>query len=224
MTGAAFAEIKQFDSIVYDPRELATNADNASANASGGGGGIRIGTFLHQRWSLELGVDAGSTTKQVLPNPYVSLPRGMPALRVPELSASTGFLSVATVVGFHPEKIGRVRLGYLGGFSFIRATHESELPDFIILSGSELVWTSGTFGFSSTSAGSSTPFIFPPPSLTTRTIRRIDNSPGAVLGLEASIDVTSKLAVVPDVRALTFSSAGRTVFLIRPGVGVRWSF
>ena len=221
LTGTAFAEIKQFDTIAYDPRVLATNADNASLDATGAGGGIRIGTFLHPRWSLEFAVDAGSTTKEVFPDPYGSI---RPAIRVAEVSASTRFLSVATVVGFHPEKIGRVRLGYLGGFSFVRATHESELPDFAILLGSQVVWTGGSFGSTSTSSGGLAPSIFPPPVITTRTIRQVDNSPGAVLGLEASIDVTGKLAVVPEIRALTFSSAGRTVFLIRPGAGVRWSF
>ena len=213
ITGTAFADIKQFDSVAYDRRELSA-ADPLSGDATGAGGGLRVGTFLHPRWSLELGVDAGSTTKQVFPNPYASFPRVMPALRVPDLSASTRFLSVSTVVGFHPPKIGRARLGYLAGFSFVRATHESELP--------EIAYAIGSIASGSTTLPSFTE-IFSRPTGTTR-LKRIDNAPGALLGFEAAIDLTAKLAVVPEIRAITLSTGGRTVFLIRPGVGVRWSF
>ncbi|HKY21179.1 MAG TPA: hypothetical protein VJM31_08175 [Vicinamibacterales bacterium] len=213
LTGAGFVEIKQFESVGYDPQQLALglDVDVASGNATGAGAGIRIGTFLDPRWSLELAVDAGSTTKKVFPHPFGFSPRF--ALRVPDVSASTRFLSISTVVGFHPQKVGRLRLGYLGGFSLIRGTHESELPDFSILS-----------GFTFTSITDQFVEIFPRLPTTTTTIRRIDNSPGALLGLEAAIDVTNKLAAVPEIRVLAFSSGGRSLFLIRPGVGVRWSF
>jgi hypothetical protein len=56
------------------------------------------------------------------------------------------------------------------------------------------------------------------------TLRRIDNSVGGVLGFEAAIDMTQRLALVPGVRAIVFSNEGQSVFLIRPEVGVRWSF
>jgi hypothetical protein len=52
------------------------------------------------------------------------------------------------------------------------------------------------------------------------------NAGAFALGVEAAIDLTPKLALVPEVRALVFSAPanGTTVFLIRPGVGVRWTF
>ena len=220
VTGTGFADIKRFDSVVYDPRVLAAASDPFSLDATGAGGGLRVATFLHPRWSLELAVDAGSATKQHFPNPYEALfPRT--TLRIPELSSSTRFLSVSTVAGFHSRKMSRVQLGYLAGFSFVRATHESELPEFMALTeigvGSvtaELILPSGRIS----------PTIFPPLPITTRTTRRIDNAPGLVLGFEAALDVASRLAIVPEVRALAFSTTGRDVFLIRPGVGVRWSF
>ncbi len=45
-----------------------------------------------------------------------------------------------------------------------------------------------------------------------------------VLGVEVAIDVVRHIAVVPELRAMTFSSvaSGPGTFLIGPGVGVRW--
>jgi hypothetical protein len=51
------------------------------------------------------------------------------------------------------------------------------------------------------------------------------NAGALTLGFDAAIDVTPRLAVVPEVRASTFSiGAGPTVFLIRPGLSARWKF
>jgi hypothetical protein len=215
VSGAAFADIKQFDSVEYDPFVLASG-DDFSLDATGAGGGIRVGTFLHPRWSLELAVDAGSRTTKDLPNPYTML--GSPStLRVPELSASTQFLTVSTIIGFHPVKRGRVHLGYLGGFSLVRGTHESALPDFRIL-------TTATSTSRSSGLGTSFPGIFPPINIGSRTLKLVDNSAGGILGFEAAIDLTTRLAAVPGVRAVVFSTSGRGVFLIRPEIGVRWNF
>jgi len=216
ISGAAFAEIKQFDSVTNDPRVLAGEADFA-LDATGAGGGVRIGTFLHPRWTLELAVDAGSKTRKAMPNPYVSILGSSTALRFPELAASTRFFTVSTIVGFHPAKIGRIQLGYLGGFSLVWGTYESELPDFRIL-------PAGSFTFSSNTSTVLLPTIFPPPNFGFRTIKRHENSAGAILGFEAAVDLTAHIAAVPGIRAVTFSNSGQTVFLFRPEIGLRWSF
>ena len=64
----------------------------------------------------------------------------------------------------------------------------------------------------------------PVPGITGQTVRRIDNSVGGVLGLEAAVDVTSRLAFIPGLRTIVFSNQGQSVFLIRPEAGVRWQF
>jgi hypothetical protein len=218
VTGAGFAEIKQFDRLQYDPRVLATD-DDFSQDATGAGGGLRVGTFLHPRWSLELGVEAGSKTRKTMPNPYfVILGSPQSSLRRPELAESTRFLTVSTVIGFHPPKVGRVRLGYLGGFTIVRGTYDSEVPDYSILpAGRVTLAPPGTIG-------QLVPTIFPPPEIRFSTIKRVDQAAGALIGLEASIDITEDLAAVPGIRAITFSNSGQTVFLIRPELGVRWNF
>jgi hypothetical protein len=216
IAGAGFADSKRFDSITNDPRVLASE-DDFSLDATGAGGGVRIGTFLHPRWTLELAVDAGSKTRKAMPNPYVSILGSSSALRFPELAASTRFFTVSTIIGFHPAKTGRIQLGYLGGFSFVRGTYESELPDFRIL-------PAGSFTFSSNTSTVLLPTIFPPPNFGFRTVKRVDNSAGAILGFEAAVDLTTRIAAVPGIRAVTFSNSGQTVFLFRPEIGIRWNF
>jgi hypothetical protein len=223
ISGIALADIKQFDSVEYDPRVLALGSVDSSLNGTAAGGGIRIGTFLHPKWSLELGVEAESRTTKNFPNPYEQLPTRSSTLRLPETSQSTTFVTVNTVVGFHPPKAGRVQLGYLGGFSFVRGTYRSTTPDFGILQ----TWSSsvtGSIGGISRSGPTFSPVILPPPNLTARTLRRTDMAAGGLLGLEAAVNLTSRLTIVPGVRTIIFSNLGQSAFLIRPEVGARWAF
>lgn len=225
IAGVGLADIKQFDSVEYDPRVLALSSVETSLNGTAAGGGIRIGTFLHSRWSVELGVEAESRTTKNYPNPYELLPTRSSTLRLPETSQSTTFVTVNTVIGFHPPKAGRIQLGYLGGFSVVRGTYRSAVPDFRILPAGFSASVTGSLGGVSNPVFSSiSPVIFPPPNLTTTTLRRTDMAAGGILGFEAAIDVTSRFAVVPGIRTVIFSNLGQSAFLIRPEVGARWSF
>lgn len=218
--GTALADIKQFDSIQYDPAALASVFAGESRNGIAAGGGLRVGTFVHPLWSLELSVDAGRKTTSRFRNPFESLPTRSSTLRLPELSSSTSFLTVSTVVGFHPQRMGRVRLGYLGGLSFVRGTYTSTVPEFFPMPTVDVdLIFSGSLSDVDLSR-----LTFPVPSFTPRTIRQIDNSAGGILGMEAAIDATSRLAIVPGIRTIVFSNRGQSVFLIRPEVGVRWTF
>jgi len=216
--GTAIADIRRFDSLELDPRILASLADISSRDGTAPGGGVRVGTFLHPRWSLELAVDAGSKSTSSLLNPVELLPSRSSTLRLPELETSSSFLTVSTLVGFHPEKMGRVRLGYLGGMALVRGTYESTLPDFSYLP-IEL-----PFMRSLSSIPGLASFTRSVPAITGGTLRRTDNSIGGVFGLEAAIDLSDHFAVVPGVRAVVFSNQGQTVFLMRPEAGVRWNF
>lgn len=211
ISGIALADIKQFDSVEYDPRVLALSSIGNSPNGTAAGGGIRVGTFLHPKLSVELGVEAESRTTKNFPNPYELMATRSSTLRLPETSQSTTFVTVNTVVGFHPPKAGRFQLGYLGGFSIVRGTYRSTTPDFRILPAGRALSSIG-------------PTIFPPPDFSATTLRRIDTAAGGLLGFEAAIDLTSRLTLVPGIRTIIFSNVGQSVFLIRPEVGARWSF
>lgn len=220
VAGVGFANIKQFDSIQDDPRALISAGNSTSLDGTAPGGGIRAGTFLHSLWSLEIGVESEARTTRTFENPYAEILRLYPtSLRIPEISGSTSFLTVNTVVGFHPAKSGRVRLGYLGGFSFVRGTYRSTLPAFDILATADAYFLDGSGVF--TGISSRIPTF---PDFRATTLRRTDNAAGAVLGFEAAIDMSRRWSVVPGIRTIVFSNGGQSVFLIRPEAGVRWSF
>jgi hypothetical protein len=218
VAGTATADIRRFDSIELDPRVLASFGDITSRDGIAAGGGLRIGTFLHRFWSLELAVDAGGRSTNALRNPIEALPSRSSTLRLPELSNSTRFLTVSTVVGFHPEKTGRVRLGYLGGLALVRGTYETTFARFSYIP-LELPLMSGLSRIPGLPS-----FTQIVPEITGQTLRHTDNSVGGLLGIEAAVDISRRIALVPGMRTIVFSNDGQSVFLIRPEVGVRWSF
>ena len=212
--GTVFADIRQFGgTTTLTPLVI----DDASRDATGFGGSARVGTWLHPRWTLEVSAEFSSRTSTTVNGPVIAIYPPVPPLA---LTSRTSFTSVTPMVGFHSAAGRRVRLGYLAGFSFVRATYRTEYPSFAI----------------PTPFSGGVSFTFPEPiGLTTRpssqastavslTNRR--NSGALTLGVEAAIDLTPGISVVPELRASTFStgSAGTGVFLIRPGVGARWKF
>ena len=215
--GTAIADIRRFDSLELDPRILASLADISSRDGTAPGGGVRVGTFLHPRWSLELAVDAGGKTTSSFQNPIDILPIRSSTLRLPELSTSSSFLTVSTVVGFHPEKIGP-RPPWLPRRNGVGQRHvRIDISDVLVHSDRAPVHDEAVSSIpglvSVTQAVSTT---------TGGTLRRTDNSVGGVFGLEAAIDLSDHFALVPGVRAVVFSSGGQSIFLIRPEAGVRW--
>jgi hypothetical protein len=224
VTGGAFSDIRQFGST---NDTYYGDALDFSLDATGAGGGLRIGTFLHPRWSVELGLDVGTSTTVDAPDPYVILAIYAPfPLPYPDLKTSTSFLTVSTVVGFHPPPHGRVRLGYRGGFGFVRGTYKSDYPDYGVLAAFSRT-TSTTLPTSPpVTRFDPLPTIFPAPRFQVSTLTQNHLAGAVILGFEAAIDITSHLAIVPEIRALAFSTPnnGPGVFLVRPGVGVRWGF
>lgn len=216
VSAGGFADIKRFGS-TNGTYYYSTPDGTMSLDGTGTGGSVRVGTSLIAQLSLELSIDVGARTSSTLPDPYRLLGIAQ-AVPIPQLRASTRFVAVSTVFGFHPATHGPVRLGYLGGLSFVRGTYKNDYSNY---GGPVPLFTVG----SPTTAGS-VPVPLPLPTVIVSTLTQRDNKLGVVLGFEAAIDLAKHLAVVPEIRALTFSApgAGPRVFLIRPGIGVRWSF
>ena len=210
VTGNLFADIKRFGSFGGASFD---GSEELSLDGTSLGEGLRVGTFLSPRWSIELAIDVGGRTSTSLPNPFVGILALYPSLRTVNLKASTKFVAIGTLVGFHPPAQGRVRLGYLGGFTFVRATYSADYPDFPIPLATPTVPPPGIV-------------TFLPPVIVIHAQTQTDHTKAVILGVEAAIAVTPHMAVVPEIRALAFSTieAGPGVFLIRPGVGVRWNF
>jgi hypothetical protein len=213
VAGALFADIRQFGGMTSQSPLLS----DTSRDATGLGGSARVGTWVHPRWSLEVGVDLSSKTSTTERGPVIAIFPPVPPL---ELKSSASFASVTTMVGFHSPEGRRVRLGYRAGFSFVRARYTTEFPNFLL----PPLFDDSVFadiGAISALFPRLSSLTIAPTSLTT-----IRNSGALILGIEAAIDLTSAIAVVPELRASTFSTAetGPGLFLIRPGVVVRWKF
>jgi hypothetical protein len=165
----------------------------------------------------------GNRTTVEFENPYI-LAIFPPGLKPRDLSTGTSFTSVTTMVGFHQRANRRFRFGYRAGFSFVRATFRSDLPVFSI---TQSPIFSIDPSFSSVQIAqllSSTRSLPPPGSAQTSFVER-QNTGALALGFETAISLRRHLSVVPELRALAFSLSGRgETFLIRPGVGVRWTF
>lgn len=191
---------------------------DVSLDATGAGGGLRIGTYLHPRWSLELGVDvATKETVEIEDQVRILI---FPPPRVRDLKASTSFADVTTMVGYHPPAAGRVRLGYRVGFSFVHATYKSDYPGY---------YPQPLALFSDSRISAVPPGNLPSPTVIVPPIVALtqkQNTGALAFGFDASINFTRRLAVTPELRAMVFSTPniGPGVFLIRPGVGVRWNF
>jgi hypothetical protein len=85
------------------------------------GAGLVIGTAIHPRWDLQLGVDMPGETSTSR-NRTVTLGKNSYTLQ----SITTNrTLSVGALVRLRSRRIGRVQFGYLGGISFIRLRRDA---------------------------------------------------------------------------------------------------
>ena len=184
------------------------------------GGGVRVGTFLHPRWSLELAVDAAA--------------RRPARSRIRLRSASEPLIDAQAAGAFDQQQLsdgqhGRrfssrkdgTRAPWLPRRNGVGQGHvRIDISDFLVHSDRAPLHDGAVSSIpglgSLTQAGSH--------HHGSETLRRTDNSVGGVLGLEAAIDLSDHFALVPGVRAIVFSSEGQSVFLIRPEAGVRWNF
>ena len=116
---------------------------------------------------------------------------------------------------------------YFAGLSFVRATYTSDLPGYVLPAATfeqnQLSYIPISLDGS---RGSPVPISLPTSIYSPRPVTRHDLTGGTMLGFEAAFDLGKRLAVVPEVRAVMFAQPndGPGVFLIRPGVGVRWGF
>jgi hypothetical protein len=209
VAGAGIADVRLFDGTTSRTPLFS----DPSRDATAAGGSIRVGTWVHPRWTLEVGADVTSKTSTTTRGPVIAIFPSVPPL---EITSSTSFVSVTTMVGFHSPAGRRVRLGYLAGFSFVRATCKTDY------SSSLAALVDGATTLASFSFDGITIPTFPRSSITlpASAFNEKRNSGALTLGFEAAIDLTPRIAIVPELRASTLSG----VFLVRPGVGARWKF
>ena len=182
VTGGTFVGVKRFSG---DPTE-------GILDGTAAGVAVAIGTSIGTRWDLQVGLDAGRFSDTERPR-EVTFQRDTITLTS---VAENQILSVATLLRFRSAAHGRVRLGYLGGLSFVRLHRRfhTEAPE-------------GT-----------------PAGLIPRPDERVDYSAAPTVGLDARIKITDHLAVLPGIQACVFRFADESGLLVRPRIAVRWAF
>lgn len=182
VTGGVFVGVKRFSG---DPTDGALDG-----NATGGA--LAVGTFIGSRWDLQLGLDVGSFSETERSRTVTLQKETFTLTSVTE----NQLLSVATLLRFRASPHGRVRLGYLGGLSFIRLHRKYR-----------------TFADADTPAG-----------LVPRPDERVDFSAAPTVGLDARIAVAHRLSIMPGIHACVFRFADESGFVVRPRIAVRWEF
>lgn len=105
-------------------------------------------------------------------------------------------VSVATLVRFRSAPRGRVQLGYLAGLSFVRLHRKFD--------------TLAPAGI--------------PASLIPKPHKSVDYGAAPTAGVDAQIAIVAHLSVVPGIHASVFNLEGVSGVLLRPRIGVRWTF
>ena len=182
VTGGIFVDVKRFSG---HPTEAILDGESS-------GGSIAVGTHIGSRWDLQLGLDIGGFSETERPR---TITIGKDTYTLTSI-AENQVSSVTTLLRFRSTPRGRVRLGYLGGLSFVRLHRKFH-----------------------TEAAEGTPAGLIP-----RPDENVDYAAAPTVGLDARIAINTHLAVVPGIYACVFRFGDESGVLVRPRVGVRWAF
>lgn len=210
--GASFlGEFARYGGIDLDndaARDVSTTIDDVTRDGESIGFDLRVGRGLGEHWGLELGFARGGTIDNVQTqrislsgrNPGVILPGlpSLPILPIPDIEFERRFsqqqTTFDTVVWFRQDLTDRVGLIFLGGASFNRLSTEQSLR-----------LTDDRLAIYTTLPAA---------------IETVSYGVGPVAGADAAIGFGTHAAITAGVRLHALSGG----WLIRPGVGVRWSF
>ena len=208
VAGSAVFDLARFDKVEFANDLPRITGGAASADGEALGFNLRIGRALGERWGLEFEFarsgEFDNSVSYGVPflSDFTSLPAELALLPFPEfrveLETEQRFTNYGAWAWVRQDLGGRVDLTYLGGLMFTRTNFEQELR----VTDPRLVqWIS----------------ILPDMSLTEYSI-----SPA--VGIDAGFRVSDRAAVTAGFRLHGARVGGRTGLLLRPNVGLRWTF
>lgn len=178
--------------LVGDVKRFSGDPAESTLDGQVAGGAVAIGTFIGSRWDLQLGLDMGGFSRTQHPRD-ITLQRDTITLTS---VAENQVLSVATLLRFRASSHGRLRLGYLGGLTFVRLHRK----------------------FHTTAPAGTPSALIPKPD------ERVDYSAAPTVGIDARIELTEHLSLVPGLHACVFRLSDESGLLVRPRIGLRWAF
>jgi hypothetical protein len=182
VTAGTFVDVKRFSG---DPTE-------GVLDGSALGAAFAVGTSIGSRWDLQVALDVTGFSETRRDRDITFQREKITLTSVVENQV----LSVATLLRFRSAPHGRVRLGYLGGLSFVRLHRKfhTDAPE-------------GT-----------------PSGLIPRANEHVDYSAAPTVGIDARIALTEHVSLIPGIHACVFRFADESGLLVRPRIGVRWAF
>lgn len=182
VTGGIFVDVKRFSG----------NPTEGILDGEATGGAIAVGTHIGSRWDLQVGLDIGGFSDTERPRTVTFGKETYTLTSIAENKVS----SVTTLLRFRATPHGRIRLGYLGGLSFVRLHRKFH-----------------------TEADAGTPAGLIP-----RPDEQVDYAAAPTVGLDARIAINDHLSVIPAIYACVFRFGDESGIIVRPRVGVRWAF
>jgi hypothetical protein len=180
-------------------------------------GAARLGTVLNDRFGIELEVARGgeirNTSRAGGPVPLASL---FPIF-LPQIEFRTKITTVSTTASIRQQVADTVALVYLGGIVFHRTDNRVDyrglraLPAF----GGSTIGSGFTFGDFAFDGVTPVGVVLP----STR-VESVRYGAGPVVGFEAHIGYGDHFLIVPSIRMHSLPGS----WLVRPSVGVGWSF
>jgi hypothetical protein len=201
--------------------DIARFGSTGVGDSSGGeafGGAIRVGTSVTDRWGIDLEFTRPGEIEQensfsilagrirtvftdlvpglVAPGMPIDLGRIGASFPAPFSSTTTYRYSTFTVMPYLRQTLGsRADVVYLGGLAFVRTASD-------IRFGGGLRPLGG-IGFEQSF---------------------VTYSAAPAVGLDVRVSMTERLRLVPGLRVLVVDESGRSGWLIRPSIGLQWTF
>lgn len=191
------ADISRFTTIETEPSAFSSEL---TAGGEAVGFSLVAGSALGDRWGVELEfvrpgvVEQGIERQFEFVPPPIPIPRPIPIFEY-EIRSEERHTTLTPALWFRQPVGGRAELRYLGGVAFVRRTRQQRVTlDPRVLA-----------------------LSIPAEQ------EIVEYTVGPMVGLEGRIRMTRQLALVPGLRVVAVTG-GRNGWLIRPGVGVHWTF
>jgi hypothetical protein len=204
--GSLVFDLARFDKIGYDEDDLPRLTGATSVDGEALGFNLRIGRALGERWGVEFEFARSGEIEHEASYgvPFLTdialLPPELQILPIPqyELETEQRYTGYGALAWIRQNLGDRVDLTYLGGVIFNRAAIEQDLR----ITDPRLVqWIS----------------VIPNMTL-------IEYSISPAVGIDAGVKLGDAAAITAGLRVHGATAGGRTGVLLRPNVGVRWTF
>jgi opacity protein-like surface antigen len=204
--GSVVFDIARFDKTEFDDEDLPRVTPARSVDGEATGFNLRIGRALGERWGVEFEFarsgEIENSESYGVPFLMEFLPPGLSILPIAdsqyEIETEQRYTNYGALAWIRQDLSDRVDLTYLGGVAFNR----NDVDQDVRITDTRLAqWMT----------------VIPDMSVTEYSI-------APVVGIDAGFKLGEAAAITAGLRAQGATGGGRTGLLLRPNVGVRWTF